>query len=138
MKSLSEAARWVFLARQPKATHSAVRMALFPLPFCPVMKLTCSPSSMWRLEWHMKFSSRMREIVPAIAAALSLLAGGRQNGGAEILRGFQTLGVFFIGKGGRFSVRDLGWVWQHRESSPGKRVPWEDFYVPCVRALQQN
>ena len=30
MKSLSDAARWVFLARQPKATHRAVRMALFP------------------------------------------------------------------------------------------------------------
>jgi hypothetical protein len=31
---------------------------------------------MWRLEWHMKFSSRMREIVPAaIAGDLSLLVG---------------------------------------------------------------
>ena len=30
MKSLREAARWVFLARQPKAMQRAVRMALFP------------------------------------------------------------------------------------------------------------
>jgi hypothetical protein len=30
MKSLSDAARCVLLARQPKATQSAVRMALFP------------------------------------------------------------------------------------------------------------
>jgi hypothetical protein len=30
MKSLREAVRWVFLARQPKATQRAMRMALFP------------------------------------------------------------------------------------------------------------
>jgi hypothetical protein len=30
MKSLRAAARWVLLAREPKAIHSAVRTALFP------------------------------------------------------------------------------------------------------------
>lgn len=115
MKSLRAAARWVLLAREPKAIHSAVRTALFPLPFWPVMKLTCWPSSMWRLEWHIKFSSRMREIVPAIAgdppSFLSSPAEGKCGGfdsenmgdlvgfggnGARQNRGLAVLRVFLL------------------------------------------
>jgi hypothetical protein len=48
---------------------------------------------MWRLEWHMKFSSRMREIVPAIAVAV---AGGSEDGrfGDGFSEGFG--GCFFF------------------------------------------
>lgn len=35
------------------------------LPFCPVIKLTKSPSSISRLLWHIKFSSRTFLIIPA-------------------------------------------------------------------------
>lgn len=34
------------------------------LPFWPVMKLTHSPNSIWRLLWHMKFSTLILRIVP--------------------------------------------------------------------------
>lgn len=35
------------------------------LPFWPVMKFTQSPRSICKLLWHMKFSSRILDIIPA-------------------------------------------------------------------------
>jgi hypothetical protein len=62
------------------------------------MKLTCSPSSMWRLEWHMKFSSRMRAIVPAIAAPRRRSRDGRKIWGfSEGFEGFFFLRVGLLG-----------------------------------------
>jgi hypothetical protein len=43
IKSLRLDARFVTVALAPRATVRAVRMADFPEPLCPMMKLICSP-----------------------------------------------------------------------------------------------
>ena len=55
--------------RRTRATQSAVRMALLPLPFSPVMKLTPGHMSTVRLWWFKKLVTCTDSTLPAMAPA---------------------------------------------------------------------
>lgn len=56
--------RFVAFALLPNPMISAVRMALLPLPFCPMSKFVRGLKSTVRFEWHMKLRSFTVKILP--------------------------------------------------------------------------